>query len=479
MNILVVTLLAAVALLATGLALWLMLKRNEHGADDAVLARLDNLASDQRHLRDALATELRAGRSELAEVLHAFRQPLVEQLATAGAAQQRHSEVFGLRLEQLTRRVDESLQALAERQEETARKNRHEAGQALARLGEQQQQRLHEVRQTLEQQLTRLQNDNAARLEQMRVTVDEKLQSTLETRLGQSFQLVSDRLEAVQRGLGEMQQLATGVGDLKRVLSNVKTRGIFGEVQLAALLEQILVPEQYAANVATVPGSSERVEFAIRLPGSDERQPVWLPIDAKFPLEDYQRLLDAQEAADAEAAAEAGRRLELRVREEAKRIHGKYIAPPHTTDFGLLFLPTEGLYAEVIRRPGLSEWLQREQRISIAGPSTLTALLNSLQMGFRTLAIEKRSSEVWQLLGAVKTEFHKFASILEKAEKQLNTVSRSIGDAGKKTRTIERRLRSVESMGSEQAQHWLGGLSLDDIGDDEPPETSAPAAPET
>ncbi len=465
MNILAFTLSAAVALAAITLALWL-LRRDRAVPEEALLARLDALAGDQRHLREALSAELRAGRGELAQVLHAFRQPLVDQQTSAAAAQQARIDAFGQRLEQLTRRVDESLQALSDRHEESARKNRQEAGFALSRLGDQQQQRLAEVRQTLEEQLSRLQHDNAARLEQMRVTVDEKLQSTLETRLGQSFQLVSERLEAVQRGLGEMQHLATGVGDLKRVLSNVKTRGIFGEVQLAALLEQVLIPEQYAANVATIPGSSERVEFAIRLPGGDEHQPVWLPIDAKFPLEDYQRLLDAQEAADAAAAAEAGKRLELRVREEARRIHDKYIAPPHTTDFGLMFLPTEGLYAEVIRRPGLSEWLQREQRISLAGPSTLTALLNSLQMGFRTLAIEKRSSEVWQLLGAVKTEFSKFASILERAEKQLNTVSRSIGDAGKKTRTIERRLRGVESLGGDQASQWLGPLPIGEDEDD-------------
>jgi DNA recombination protein RmuC len=289
----------------------------------------------------------------------------------------------------------------------------------------------------------------------MRATVDEKLQSTLETRLGQSFQLVSERLEAVQRGLGEMQALAAGVGDLKRVLTNVKTRGTFGEVQLGALLEQILVAEQYAANVATVPGSADRVEYAIRLPGTEEGSPVWLPIDAKYPIEDYQRLLDFQDAADAEGALIAGKALELRVREEAKRIHTKYVAPPHTTDFAILFLPTEGLYAEVIRRPGLSDQLQREYRVTIAGPTTLTALLNSLQMGFRTLAIEKRSSEVWQVLGAVKNEFSKFGTVLEKTRKQLDTVRNSIDNAGTRTRAIERKLRGVESLTGDQSQALL------------------------
>jgi DNA recombination protein RmuC len=307
----------------------------------------------------------------------------------------------------------------------------------------------------------------------MRATVDEKLQSTLETRLGQSFQLVSERLEAVQRGLGEMQVLAAGVGDLKRVLTNVKTRGTFGEVQLGALLEQILVAEQYAANVATVPGSADRVEYAIRLPGTEDGTPVWLPIDAKYPIEDYQRLLDFQDAADAEGALIAGKALELRVREEAKRIHTKYVAPPHTTDFAILFLPTEGLYAEVIRRPGLSDQLQREYRVTIAGPTTLTALLNSLQMGFRTLAIEKRSSEVWQVLGAVKNEFSKFGTVLEKTRKQLDTVRNSIDNAGTRTRAIERKLRGVESLTGDQSQSLLElPPDLDDPETDATPDQS-------
>jgi DNA recombination protein RmuC len=437
--------------------------------DDGLAARLEALAGDNRHLREALAQEQRAGRAELAQALEQFRGQMQEQLGGMSERQRERIELFGQRLDLLTERTEKGLAELARRLAEDARRHREENALALNRFGEQQQQRLAmltadserrlgEVRATLDTQLKALQADNAAKLEQMRATVDEKLQSTLETRLGQSFELVSKRLEEVQRGLGEMQSLATGVGDLKRVLTNVKTRGTFGEVQLGALLEQVLVPEQYAANVATVPGSAERVEYAIRLPGGDDGQPVWLPIDAKFPVEDYQRLLDAQEAADAEAAQAAGRALETRLREEARRIRGKYVMPPHSTDFAILFLPTEGLYAEAIRRPGLSDLLQREYRITLAGPTTLTALLNSLQMGFRTLAIEKRSSEVWQLLGAVKSEFHKFATILEKAEKQLNTVSRSIGDAGKKTRTIERRLRGVESLSAPEAQQLLGDV---------------------
>jgi DNA recombination protein RmuC len=260
------------------------------------------------------------------------------------------------------------------------------------------------------------------------------------------------------------------VGDLKRVLTNVKKRGIFGEVQLGALLEDLLTAEQYAANVITVPGSNERVEFAIRMPGQDEGDHVYLPIDAKFPVEDYQRLLDAQEIADADAANAAGRALETRVREEAKRIHAKYVAPPHTTDFAVLYLPTEGLYAEVIRRPGLFEQLQREHRVTVAGPTTLSALLNSLQMGFRTLAIAKRSSEVWKILGAVKTEFGKFGDVLDKVKKKLDEAGRHIDATGVRTRAIERRLREVESLPGEAAVPLLGELAAPDLDDEEPGE---------
>jgi DNA recombination protein RmuC len=290
----------------------------------------------------------------------------------------------------------------------------------------------------------------------MRQTVDEKLHATLEHRLGESFKLVSERLEQVHRGLGEMQSLATGVGDLKRVLSNVKTRGIWGEVQLGNLLEQVLIREQYETNVATVPGSSERVEFAIKLPGTRLESPVWLPIDAKFPREDYERLLDAQDRADQAGADVAGRMLELRIKTEARSIRDKYVSPPHTTDFAMLFLPTEGLYAEVLRRPGLAEELQRTCRVVLAGPTSLAALLNSLQMGFKTLAIEQRSSEVWQLLGAVKTEFGKFGDVLARTKKQLDSVSNSLGDAQTRTRVIERKLRVVEGLGEVQSQELLG-----------------------
>jgi DNA recombination protein RmuC len=283
----------------------------------------------------------------------------------------------------------------------------------------------------------------------MRATVEEKLQSTLEARLGESFRLVSERLEQVHRGLGEMQTLAAGVGDLKRVLTNVKTRGGFGEVQLAALLEQMLTPDQYEANVVTRPGSRERVEFAIRLPGREQN--CWLPIDAKFPIEDYERLHQAQERADPNAVEEAARALESRIRVEARRIRDKYIEVPHTTDFALLFLPTEGLYAEVLRRPGLVDGLQREHRIVLTGPTTLAAILNSLQMGFRTMALEQRSAEVWQVLGAVKTEFGKFGEILARVKDQLQLASNTIEKAETRTRQMDRALKSVEALPSEQS----------------------------
>ena len=291
----------------------------------------------------------------------------------------------------------------------------------------------------------------------MRKTVDEKLHATLESRLSASFQQVSERLERVHQGLGEMQQLALGVGDLKRVLTNVKTRGTWGEVQLEMLLEQVLTPEQYAKNVETIAGSGARVEFALRLPGHVEGgAPVWMPIDAKFPKEQYERLLDAAERADADGVALAGRELERAVRAEAKTIADKYLAPPHTTDFAILFLPTEGLYAEVMRRPGLADELQRVHRISIAGPSTLSALLNSLQMGFRTLALEKRSSEVWQVLGAVKTEFAKFGDVLSATRLTLERAAKNIESAETRSRQMARKLKSVEALPSEAAQLLLG-----------------------
>jgi len=460
------------------LALQVMLLRRGR-ADEGLAARLDALRSDGERLERTLREEQRAGREELQQGFDRFRGHVGEQLGSMSRQQAERIDGFGQRLDGLTARTDAGLQGLAQRLAEDARKSREEMTLTLARTSDQQRQqlaaltadnekRMGEVRATLESKLKALQDDNAAKLEQMRATVDEKLQSTLETRLGQSFQLVSERLEAVQRGLGEMQSLANGVGDLKRVLSNVKSRGILGEVQLGALLEQLLTADQYESNVVTVPGSNERVEFAIRMPGQGDVDKLYLPIDAKFPVEDYQRLLEAQELADAEAAAVAGRALELRVREEAKRIRSKYVAVPHTTDFAVLFLPTEGLYAEVIRRPGLFELLQRDHRVVVAGPTTLSALLNSLQMGFRTLAIAQRSSEVWNILGAVKTEFGKFGDVLDKVKKKLDEAGKHIDATGVRTRAIERKLRGVETLSGEVTQQLLGVVTEfdDDVEED-------------
>ncbi|MCX8086326.1 MAG: DNA recombination protein RmuC [Rhodocyclaceae bacterium] len=318
---------------------------------------------------------------------------------------------------------------------------------------------LENVRESVDRKLAAIQADNAAKLEAMRQTVDEKLHATLEQRLGQSFALVSQRLEEVQRGLGEMQSLATGVGDLKRVLANVKTRGTWGEVQLDALIGQLLAPGQYEKNVATRPQSNERVEFAIRLPGQGEA-PLWLPIDAKFPLEDYQRLIEAQETADHEGAEAAARALEARLKAEARAIREKYVEPPYTTDFAVLYLPTEGLYAEALRRPGLIEALQREQRVTVAGPTTIAAFLNSLQLGFRTLAIEARAAEVWQVLGQVKTEFAKFGAAIEATKKKLDEARNKFDQVETRTRVLTKRLQNVEALPVAEEE------ALSDLADD-------------
>ena len=424
---------------------------------------------DDARLEQALREEAREGRAELRDQLEAAMRQL------DGRQQDSARQLLDL-----SRRVDARLEQLREALADDGRKARAEAmqgqqqfaealGLRLAELTQRNEQRLAELRSTVQQQLGQLQADNAQKLEQMRATVDEKLQSTLNQRLDSSFKLVSERLEQVQRGLGEMQQLANGVGDLKRVLGNVKNRGGWGEVQLDGILEQTLTQEQYARSVKLSPESGEMVDFAVRLPGRGQHsEPVWLPIDSKFPREDYERLLDAQEQGDQEAVRVCGGQLEKAIRIQARSISEKYIVPPHTTDFAVMFLATEGLYAEALRRPGLTDALQREHRVVIAGPTTLTALLNSLQMGFRTLAIEQRSSEVWSLLGAVKGEFGKFAGILEKAEKQISTVGRSLGEASRKTRTIERRLRGVESLDSAQSQSLLGdlGSALEDADED-------------
>ena len=333
-------------------------------------------------------------------------------------------------------------------------------GQQLADLTRRIQLDLGEVRGTLQSQLTNLQQGNERKLDQMRETVEEKLQSTLEARLGESFRMVSDRLEQVHKGLGEMQALASGVGDLKRMLTNVKSRGTYGEVQLAALLEQVLLADQYARNVATRPNSTERVEFAVRMPGRDG-SPCWLPIDAKFPVEDYERLLGAAEIGDAIALEAAGKALERSIKVQARMIREKYVESPHTTDFAIMFLPTEGLFAEVLRRPGLADHLHRECRTVIAGPTTLFAMLNSLQMGFRTLALERRSAEVWQVLGAVKTEFSKFGEVLATLHRQLLMASDTIDSAQRRSTQMSKALKSVEAMPPEEAAQLLPSAPAD------------------
>ncbi|RZB31842.1 MAG: DNA recombination protein RmuC [Desulfobacteraceae bacterium Eth-SRB1] len=370
--------------------------------------------------------------------------------------------------EELGRYLKDSSDSLLKRMTENAGMQKDQLDSFSKLLGD--MTKLHEekfnaMRRTLENQLRSLQENNSRKLDQMRLIVDEKLQSTLEARLGESFKQVSERLEQVYKGLGEMRSLAAGVGDLKKVLTNVKTRGTWGEIQLGNILEQILTPDQYGVNVATKKNSNDRVEFAIKLPGqgADKEQIVWMPIDSKFPQEDYQRLIDAQEAADKELADKSMKNLEIRIKAEARNIKEKYLDPPNTTDFAIMFLPVEGLYAEVLRMPGLCDFLQREYRITVTGPTTLAALLNSLQMGFRTLAIQKRSSEVWELLGAVKTEFGKFGEVLDKTKKKLKEATNIIGQAEVRTRAIERKLRKVQEIpqnGSDVDQDQVSAPSV-------------------
>jgi DNA recombination protein RmuC len=414
----------------------LAVRRGQAHADLLALgARLEAIEKSDERMERALREELsRSGetlRSEVARNRHELSTSFTD-----------FGEGVGKRMGEIATLQSDRLESFARRLEGLTQSN----DQGLDRL-----------RETVDQKLQQIQLESSAKLEQMRATVDEKLQSTLEARLGESFKHVSERLQEVHAGLGEMRSLAAGVGDLKKVLTNVKQRGGWGEVQLATLLEQTLAPSQYETNVATRPGLSERVEFAIKLPGpeQDGEQPVWLPIDAKFPLEDYQRLVDAQDEGDRDRADAAGRELEKRVKQCARDIQTRYVEPPHTTDFAILFLPVEGLYAEVLRRPGLVDTMQREQRIVVAGPTTLVALLNSLQMGFRTLAIEKRSSEVWKLLSAVKSEFEKFGGILDGVQKKLQEASNKMDEASRKTKTIARRLRDVEDLPAGEATRLL------------------------
>lgn len=437
---------------------------------DSLQASMTNIAGLQKDQLEAFAGQLSVltktsegrldrMRETIEERLRAVQQESTRQLASVREDSAANAKILRDEVSNSLKRFSDSiLKGMSEIA--GLLKDQLEAFAArLGRLTESNENRMEALRNVLDAKLKQIQEDNSKQLEQMRATVDEKLQGTLEKRLGESFKQVSERLEQVHKGLGEMQTLAAGVGDLKRVLTNVKTRGIWGEIQLEGLLEQILTPDQYDKNVQTKENSGEVVEFAIKLPGrgEDARQVVWLPIDAKFPMEDYQRLVEAQENSDTAAADQAEKMLSTTIKNCAKTICEKYLNPPATTDFGIMFLPTEGLYAEVIRRTWLVESLQRECRVVIAGPTTLAALLNSLQMGFRTLAIEKRSSEVWKLLGAVKAEFGKFGTTLDGVKKRLDQASNTLDDAAKKSRTIERKLRNVQELPSEEARVLLAG----------------------
>ncbi len=404
-----------------------------------ILGRVRQGSTDsaERALRD----ELRAGRGESQEAARELREELGRGLKDGNDSLTKslaeNSKVQNAQLEGFTKKLEE--------------------------LSESNRRAIDRVRENLEERVKELREGNEKKLEEMRKTVDEKLHETLEKRLGESFKLVSERLDNVQKGLGEMQNLASGVGDLKRVLTNVKARGTWAEYQLGDILGQTLTPEQYASNVQTRENTTERVEFAVKLPGPEEDPGscIWLPIDSKFPTEDYQRLQAAADKADAEAVEKSLNAFLRTVRNSAREIQTKYINPPSTTDFAVLFLATEGMYAEVLRQPGMLEEIQQNHRILIAGPTTLTALLNSLRMGFRTLAIEKQASEVWQVLAAVKTEFGKFGEVLDKVKRQLDTASRSIEQTGTRTRAMERKLRSVESLPDDKATELLGLDELD------------------
>ncbi len=426
-----ITLLAACLLLLLA-ALFVMIRKESAGR------QIDHLLSE----------EMRLGREEAAKNARDLREEV-------SAGQKTSSEITIKTMEAMAAAQKESLSGAAVQIMELTKSN---------------ESKLEALRSTIDNQLRQLHENNEKKLEQMRATVDEKLHSTLEKRLGESFKQVSEHLEAVQRGLGEMQSLATGVGDLKRVLTNVKTRGTWGEVQLGAILEQLMTPDQYARNVKTNESSSEMVEFAIKLPGSNDGDGshIWLPIDAKFPQEDYLRLVEASDAADAEAVKKAHEALIRAVENSARDIRDKYVNPPATTDFAIMFLPTEGLYAEVLRNPGCTERVQHNYRIVIAGPTTLSAILTSLRTGFRTLAIEKRSSEVWQILAAVKTEFDKFATILSKVKKQLKSAENTIDQTETRTRVMQRKLKDVEQLPEQSAAEVIGLPEAESLTEDEP-----------
>lgn len=422
------------------------------GLQELLVTGLGQISAGQKSQLDSFANQLNGFMQSTDQKLETMRTSIDAKL-------QSMSQATGKELNLMSDSMAGRLTDMAQLQQ----KQLGEFSQQMGNFTTSNEKKLEQMRETVENRVKELQANNAQKLDEMRVVVDEKLHATLEKRLGESFKLVSDRLELVHKGLGEMQTLAAGVGDLKKVLTNVKTRGTWGEVQLGNILEDILAPDQYAANVA-VKKNSERVEYAIKLPGPDlDGDGLWLPIDAKFPMEDYYRLIEAYEQGDAAQIDQAVKVLELRIKTKAKEIASKYIEPPATTDFAIMFLPTEGLYAEVLRRPGLFESLRLEQRVSVAGPTTLAAIVSSLSVGFRTLAIQKRSSEVWSVLGAVKTEFGKFGAVLEKTQKKLQEASHTIDEAARRSRAMERKLKTVEALPESEALSLLGGEAIDEI----------------
>ena len=435
--------LLALAALTVILLVVLLLRRPAPDRHAELLATLaDGTGRSERALRQEVADSARGTRQELGQNFASFQAALIQQGAEATRTQNAQIDAFAQQLTLMQKTLADTLNT------------------QLQGLSESNARRLAEVRATMETQLAQLQQTNTAKLDEMRKTVDEKLQSTLEARLGESFKQVADRLDQVHKGLGEMQTLAIGVGSLQRVLTNVKTRGIFGEVQLEALLEQVLTTEQYAKQVETKPRSGQRVDFAVRFPGrSADGAPVWLPIDAKFPRDDYERLIDAHERADVLAVEMAGKALEARIRAEAKSIADNYLCAPHTTDFAILFLPVESLYAEVLRRPGLMDAVQRQHRVTLAGPTTLLAMLNSLHMGFRTLALEQQASEVWKMLGAVKTEFERFGEWVARIKEQVAKASDTLDKADTRARQMRRALKGVEALPELQAQALLPAVT--------------------
>lgn len=484
--IIVMIILAAVAvlqmlLLRRRMEVDLSAVERQFAALERTIERIDRSVRDEvANNRRELTNTLSQGREEQSATLKGFGDSLVRTLGDVSGAQQRHLSTFAEQIARLTQSNEQKLDGVrvnVEQKLESVRGNVEQKLEQVRLTVEQKveqmrvtvEQRLDNVRTQVEQKLESIQKESAARLEEMRKTVDEKLQGTLEQRLGESFKQVSERLEAVHKGLGEMQTLASGVGDLKKVLTNVKSRGTWGEVQLGAMLEQVLTPEQYEKNVATT-GKGERVEFAVKLPGAKDEpgRVVWLPIDAKFPVENYQRLVEAQDAGDEESVKREGKALEDRIWQCAKDIREKYVSPPGTTDFGILYLPIEGLFAEVMRRPGLPEQIQQEYRVMIAGPTTLWSLLNSLQMGFRTLAIQERTSEVWDILRAVRTEFDKYGEVLAAVKKRLDDASETIeSKVAVRVRAIKRKLRTVEQFSPDDprlARLLPGEVDLDDNG---------------